>query len=80
MTTLAPAHTLLGPGGSTSYETGYLDGRLAATDKTPSSIVLSRATTADQYDPLWAQGYNDGYLDQTTLHAALREEQEAAEQ
>lgn len=66
---------LASPGGSNSYETGYLDGRLAAVDKTPASIVLSRAAAADLYDPLWAQGYDDGYIDQTALHAALREQE-----
>lgn len=71
--TLTP--TLARPGGEASYEIGYLEGRLAAVDKTPSSVVMSRAAAADQYDPPWAQGYDDGYLHQIDVNAALREKQ-----
>ncbi len=55
-------------GGHNSYDTGYLDGCLAAVDKTPASIVLSRAAAADEHDPLWAQGYDDGYLHQIAIN------------
>lgn len=72
--TIAPAATT--PGGHNSYETGYLEGQLAAVDKTPSSIVMSRAAAAEPHDLLWAYGYNDGFIDQTNHNAALREKKE----
>jgi hypothetical protein len=46
----------------TSYDIGTEDGELAAITKLPSRRAHARAAMADQYDPLYAQGYIDGYL------------------
>lgn len=45
-----------------SYNTGLLDGELAAFTKLPARRAHAIASMADQYDPLYAQGYADGYL------------------
>ena len=75
MTTMTIAPAATAPGGENSYETGYLEGQLDAVDKTPSSIVMSRAAAAAPHDLLWAYGYNDGFIDQTNHNAALREKE-----
>lgn len=77
MTTMTITPAATAPGGENSYDIGYLEGQLAAVDKTPSSIVMSRAAAAEPHDLLWAYGYNDGFIDQTNHNAALREKQES---
>jgi hypothetical protein len=61
----------------TSYDDGYFDGELDAIAKAPSSLVHDRAAMADAYDPLWAQGYIDGYLHQIEVAHALAEKAQA---
>jgi len=56
----------------TSYDAGLLDGELAAVSRLPSRRAHAIASMADQYDPLYAQGYIDGFLHQTDVNAALR--------
>ncbi len=73
--TIAPATAE--PADSNSYDAGYFDGELDALAKAPSQLVHDRASMADQYDPLWAQGYIDGYLHQIQVTAALAEKQAA---
>ncbi|MEZ7005615.1 hypothetical protein [Streptomyces sp. AD55] len=53
-----------------SYLDGYTDGELAAITHLPSRRVHARATMADPYDPLWAQGLIDGYLHATAVNTA----------
>ena len=77
MTTMTIAFTNTGPGDD-SYNAGYFDGELDALAKAPSSLVHDRASMADAYDPLWAQGYIDGYLHQIQVNAALAEKERAA--
>jgi hypothetical protein len=59
----------------TSYDAGLLDGQLAAVTRLPSRRAHAIASMADQYDPLYAQGYIDGYLHQTNVNAAHRYQQ-----
>ncbi|NUS25101.1 MAG: hypothetical protein HOV92_12875 [Streptomyces sp.] len=59
--TLAPADS---PFANNSYDDGYFDGELDAISKLSAAAATDRASMADQYDPLWAQGYSDGYLNQ----------------
>lgn len=54
-----------------SYNDGYTDGELAAITKLPARRAHARANMADPYDPLWAQGYIDGYLHQIQVTHAL---------
>lgn len=56
----------------TSYDAGLLDGELAAVSRLSSRRAHARAAMADDYDPLYAQGYMDGYLHQTEVNAAHR--------
>lgn len=74
--TIAPAATE--PFGDNSYDAGYFDGELDAIAKTPSLLIHDRASMADAYDPLWAQGYIDGYLHAIEVNAALAEKTQAA--
>lgn len=74
--TIAPATTEPADGGS--YNDGYFDGELAAITKLPARRVHARASMADAYDPLWAQGYIDGYLHQIQVTHALAEKTKAA--
>lgn len=55
----------------TSYDAGLQDGELAAITKLPARRAMAIASMADQYDPLYAQGYSDGYLNGIQLNAAL---------
>jgi len=55
-----------------TYDDGYTDGELAAITGLPSRRVHARASMADQYDALYAQGLIDGYLHQTQVNAAIR--------
>lgn len=56
-----------------SFDAGYLDGELAAVTKLPSHRAHTRIAMAEQYDPMYAQGYADGYLNATAVNAALRD-------
>ena len=49
-------------GSADSYNDGMVDGELAAITGLPSRRVHARASMADQYDVLYAQGLIDGYL------------------
>lgn len=57
-----------------SFEAGYLDGEIAAATSLPSRRAHAIASMAEQYDPMWAQGYADGYLHVTAINAALNEQ------
>jgi hypothetical protein len=72
--TIAPVPT--DEPGDNSYNTGYTDGEYAALEKLPARRAMARAAMADDHDPLYAQGYADGYLHQIGVTAALREKQE----
>jgi hypothetical protein len=72
--TLAPAHT--DPADDGSYNAGYFDGELDAIAKLPARMATDRAAMADQYDPLWAQGYSDGYLHQIQVTYALAQKEQ----
>ena len=69
--TLAPAGTD-DEQPKTSYDAGLLDGELAAVSRLSSRRAHAIAAMADPYDPLYAQGYIDGYLHQTDVNAAHR--------
>ena len=60
MTTMTIAPATTGPGDS--FNTGYGDGELAAFTGLPESRAAARIAMAEQYDPMYAQGYADGYL------------------
>ncbi|MFF0009528.1 hypothetical protein ACFYQT_39740 [Streptomyces tibetensis] len=64
--------------GDNSYNAGYFDGELDAISKLPAAMAHQRASMADPYDPLWAQGYADGYLHQIQVTYALAEKGRAA--
>ncbi|MFE1767273.1 hypothetical protein ACFW81_24025 [Streptomyces angustmyceticus] len=53
-----------------SFDTGYLDGELAAITGLPSRRAHARIAMAEDHDPLYAQGYSDGYLNATAINAA----------
>ena len=74
--TIAPAATE--PADDNSYNAGYSDGELAAITKLSSRRAHARAAMADDYDPLYAQGYIDGYLHQIQVNYALAEKAKAA--
>ena len=69
--TFAPVTT---PNGDDSYNAGYFDGELDAISKLPAAQATARASMADPHDPLWAQGYADGYLNQIQVTYALSQE------
>jgi hypothetical protein len=60
------------------YNAGYLDGELDAISKLPAAEANARASMADPYSPLWAQGYADGYLNQIQVTYELAQKQQAA--
>lgn len=66
------------PGDDNSYDAGYFDGELDAISKLPATMATDRASMADPYDPLWAQGYSDGYLHQIQVTYALAQNEQAA--
>lgn len=53
-----------------SWADGYLDGQIAAVTGLPSRRVHARISMAEQYDPVYAQAYSDGYLHATETNAA----------
>ncbi|MEW2266909.1 hypothetical protein [Streptomyces sp. NPDC047868] len=73
--TFAPAAT---EPGDNAYNAGYTDGELDAATKLPAAMATTRASLADQYDPLWAQGYADGYLDEIQRNHAYSQKEQAA--
>jgi hypothetical protein len=62
----------------TSYDQGLIDGELAAITKLPACRAMAIASMADQYDPLYAQGYGDGYLHGIQVNAAHAEKGRSA--
>jgi hypothetical protein len=66
------------PNSDDSYNAGYFDGELDAISKLPARMATARASMADPYDPLWAQGYADGYLNQIQVAYALAQKEQAA--
>jgi hypothetical protein len=72
-----PETAPIGPAGN-SYNDGYTDGEIAAITKLPARRVHARASMADQYDPLYAQGYIDGYLHAIQVNAAIAEKERNA--
>lgn len=77
MTMQIPENAAIGPDATNSYDDGLLDGELAAITGLSSARVHARANMADPYDPLWAQGYIDGYLHAIAVNAALIEKERA---
>lgn len=73
LTLAAPAAAPEPPPEPGSYNHGETDGELAALTGLSSRRVHARAAMADPYDPLYAQGYIDGYLAGTARNAALRD-------
>ncbi|MDX2986439.1 hypothetical protein [Streptomyces caniscabiei] len=69
--TITPANG--SPSNGNSYNAGYFDGELDAISKLPAALATNRASMADAYDPIWAQGYADGYLNQIQVTYALAE-------
>lgn len=76
MTTMSPETTGTGPN-PTSYDDGYTEGELAAITQLPAARAMARAAMADQYDPFWAQGYADGYLNQIQATYTLAQQDQA---
>jgi hypothetical protein len=77
MTTQIPETTAMNPADD-SYNAGYFDGELDAISKLPARTAMARVSMADQHDPLWADGYADGYLHQIQVTHALSENEQAA--
>lgn len=76
MTTMTIAANQTGPEGENSYDAGYFDGELDAISKLPAALANNRASMADAYDPIWAQGYADGYLNQIQVTYALTQKEQ----
>jgi hypothetical protein len=74
--TFAPADN--GSGDDNSYNVGYFDGELDAISKLPAAMATDRAAMAEQYDPLWTQGYSDGYLHQIQVTYALAQKEQVS--
>jgi hypothetical protein len=74
--TIAPADN--NSSDDNSYNAGYFDGELDAISKLPAAMANDRASMADAYDPLWAQGYADGYLHQIQVTYALAQKEQVA--
>lgn len=72
MSVMTPEPTTIRPDDNDSYQQGYTDGELAALTRLPSRRAHARAAMAHPYDPNYAAGYTDGYLDQTAQNAAVR--------
>ncbi|CAK7288600.1 hypothetical protein [Streptomyces misionensis] len=70
MTTQIPENAAISPADS-PYDDGYTDGELAAITGLSSRRAHARAAMADAYDPLYAQGYIDGYLHAIQVKAAI---------
>lgn len=68
--TLHPADTT---GPDDSWNTGYTDGELAAITGLSSRRIHARASMADPYDPMYAQGLIDGYLHAAAVNYARQE-------
>lgn len=77
MSLMTPETTAASPGGDNAYDAGYFDGELDALSNLPAAMATDRASMADQYDPLWAQGYSDGYLAQIEITYALTQNEQA---
>ena len=75
MTTHSIETAPIGPDDNNSYNAGYFDGELDAISKLPAVMANDRASMADPYDPLWAQGYADGYLHQIQVTYALAQKE-----
>ena len=71
MSLMTPETAAASPGDGNAYDAGYTDGELAAITGLPSRRAHARASMADQYDPLYAQGYIDGYLHAIQVNAAI---------
>lgn len=72
MTVMSPEPTTAHPNDDDSYQQGFTDGELAAITLLSSRRAHARAAMAHPYDPAYAAGYIDGYLDQTAENAAAR--------
>ena len=68
------------PDDDPNYQAGLLDGELDAISKLPARLAMARASMADAYDPAWAQGYADGYLNGIEVAYAIAQEQQTTPQ
>jgi hypothetical protein len=68
-----PETTDTNPNGSASYKDGHTEGELAAITKLPARRAMARVSMAEEFDPLWADGFADGYLHQIEVTHALAE-------
>lgn len=75
MATPAATHTPYGTPDD-SYEAGFTDGELAVLEGLPSHRAHARIAMAEQHDPMYAQGYADGYLHATAVNAARLQNEE----
>lgn len=75
MSVMTPESIPAAPSDDDSFNTGLIDGEIAATTRLSARRAHARAAMADQYDPLYAQGYIDGYLHGIELNAAYLERQ-----
>ena len=66
------------PDNDASYNAGFLDGELDAISKLPAALATARASMATPHDPMWADGYSDGYLAQIQATYALTQKEQAA--
>ncbi|MER6249428.1 hypothetical protein [Streptomyces griseorubiginosus] len=72
MSITAPETTTAPHGDDDSYNTGHSDGELAAITRLSSRRAHARAAMAEPYDPAYAAGYIDGFIQQTQANAAHR--------
>jgi hypothetical protein len=73
MSLTLPEPAAADPHGNDSYNSGELDGELAAITGLSSERVHARATMAHPYDPDYATGYIDGYLAEIERAYAIAE-------
>ncbi|WP_039942937.1 hypothetical protein [Streptomyces himastatinicus] len=59
-----------------SFDAGFLDGELAVMEGLSSARAHARIEMAELYDPMYAQGYSDGYLHATAFNAARLQNEE----
>lgn len=68
MTTLTIHTNQNNPTPDDTYASGFLDGELDAISNLPAHLHTARASWGDLYNPIWAQGYTDGFIHATTLN------------
>lgn len=64
------------PANDDAYQTGFLDGELDAISKLPAELHTVRASWGDLHDPMWAEGYSDGFIHALAFNYGQQHQQE----